>query len=103
MRGVESRNRLTAVRGKEGGGKCLKEGENTSQRTYMKGPWTWTMGVGIDYGSGGRLGREGPREKICNNCNSINNKTYLKEKNHKDKLSISVISIFINYISKRMK
>ena len=44
---VESWNTLTAVRGEEGGGDYLKEGEGISQRTYMKGPWTWTMVWGL--------------------------------------------------------
>ena len=40
-RGTESWNRLTAVRGEEGGRDCLKKGEGISQRTYVKDPWTW--------------------------------------------------------------
>ena len=31
-----------SVTGKGRGGDWLKEGEGTSQRTYMKDPWTWT-------------------------------------------------------------
>ena len=46
-RGIESQDRLTEVRGEEGGGECLKEGEGVRQGTYMKEPWTWTMGWGL--------------------------------------------------------
>ena len=61
-RGTESWNRLTAVRG-EVGGDCLKEGEEIRQRTYVKGPWTWTtvwgmtMKGGEGGGEGGKLGQ----------------------------------------------
>ena len=64
---MESWNRLTTVRGEEGGRDCLKEGEGTSQRTYMKGPWKWTIlwgwimevwdGLGGGWGKGGKLGQ----------------------------------------------
>ena len=35
---------------------CLREGEGISQGTCMKDPWTWPLGMGIDYGSGGHEG-----------------------------------------------
>ena len=38
---METWNRLTVTRGERGGGKWRKEGEGTSQRTYMNDPWTW--------------------------------------------------------------
>ena len=44
---METGNRLTAVRGVEGGGNWLKEDEGISQRTCMKDPWTWTMVWGL--------------------------------------------------------
>ena len=56
----------------------MKEGEGISQRTYMKDPWSWTtvwgqtMEVGEGLAGGGRKG------KNWDNCNSINNKIFLK-------------------------
>ena len=41
---MEIKNKLTVIRGVEGGGKWGKEGEGSSQETYMKDPWTKTMG-----------------------------------------------------------
>ena len=52
----ESWNRLRAVRGEKGGGYCLKEGEEISQRTCMNDPWTWNWGEGwVDGGEGGKI------------------------------------------------
>ena len=49
---MESGNRLTVVRGEEGGGDWLMESEGISQRTYIhEGPMNMDNGVGIDYGS----------------------------------------------------
>ena len=42
----------------------MKEGEGISQRTYMKGPWSWTMVWGPTMEVKGRLGREGKGEKM---------------------------------------
>ena len=55
--GTEPQNRLTAI-SKTGGGRgdCLKEGEGISQGTYMKDPWTGTMGWGLTMEVGSRLG-----------------------------------------------
>ena len=39
-----------------GGGKWWKEWEETSQRTCMNDPWTWTTGWGLTVGVG--MGRE---------------------------------------------
>ena len=49
--------------GKRGGRDRIKEGEEISQRTYMKDPWTWTafwewtmeVGDGLG-GEGGKFG-----------------------------------------------
>ena len=71
-RGIESWNRLTAVRGEGGGGDWLKEGEGPSQRPCMKDPWTWTTVWGLTIEVGGGLGGEGQRGKHWDNCNSIN-------------------------------
>ena len=53
---TESRNRLTTVRGEEGGGYCLKEGEGINQRTYMKDSWTWSTVWGLTMEVEERLG-----------------------------------------------
>ena len=37
---METWKRLTAIRGEQGDGDYLKEGEGISQRTHMKDPWT---------------------------------------------------------------
>ena len=47
------------VKGEEGGGDCLKEGEGITQRTYMKDPWTGATVWGLTMEVGGGLGREG--------------------------------------------
>ena len=54
-----------------GWGEQGKEGEVTSQRTYMNNPWTWTMVWGLTVGAGGGLGGGRQREKIWDNCNRI--------------------------------
>ena len=50
-----------AVRGARGEGDWMKEDEGIGQRTYLHGPWTWTMvwfeGWGV--GSGWRWAKEG--------------------------------------------
>ena len=62
--GMDTWNRPTAVREEQGGGDCLKEGEGISQRTYMKGPWTWTMVWGLTMEVGGGLGGGGTGGKM---------------------------------------
>ena len=42
----------------------MKEGEGISQRTYMKGPWTWTMVWGLTMEVGGGLGGGGTGGKM---------------------------------------
>ena len=62
---METGNRLTAARGKEGKEKWRKEEEGISPRTCMKDPWTWTMMWGLSLGVGGGLERRGKmREKL---------------------------------------
>ena len=46
----------------EGRGDWLTEGEETSQRTHTKDPWTWTTVWGLTMEVGGRLGAGGQRE-----------------------------------------
>ena len=53
-----------SVRGEEGDGDCLKEGEGISQRTYMKDLWTWTMVGGLIMEVGERLAGGRRRGKI---------------------------------------
>ena len=57
---------MTAIRQVGGGGDCLKEGEEISQRTCMHHPGTWkmiwglTMGMGVgrvEGDNGGKLGQ----------------------------------------------
>ena len=57
-------NRLTAARGDGGGGEWWKEGEETSQRTCMNDPWTWTTGWGLTVGAGLGWVEECKRGKI---------------------------------------
>ena len=54
----------------------LKEGEGISVRTYMQDPWTWTTVWGLPKGVGVVRG------KNWDNCNSINNKIFLKNESH---------------------
>ena len=62
---METGNRQTAARGKEGRGKLWKAGESISQRICMNDPWTWTMnGVGTNGENGDRMGGRGQRGKI---------------------------------------
>ena len=61
---METWNRLTAVRGKRGGGDWLEEDEWMSQRTYMNDPWTWTEESGLTVEVRGMLGGGGQREKM---------------------------------------
>ena len=72
---VESWNTLTAVRGEEGGGDYLKEGEGISQRTYMHDSWTWTTVWGLTVGAGW-AGWSVAQGENRDNCNSINNKIF---------------------------
>ena len=53
---MESWSRLSAVRGVEVGGDCLKAGEGTSQRAYMKDPRPGTTVWGLAVNVGGGLG-----------------------------------------------
>ena len=55
----------------------MKEGEGISQSTYIKDQWTWTMLRGLILEVVGGLDGGGQREKR-DNCNSINNKIFLK-------------------------
>ena len=52
----------------------MKQGEGTSQRTYMKDPWTGTMVRGLTTDMGDGLGGRDEGEK-WDICNSRNNKT----------------------------
>ena len=63
IRGIESWNRLTAVREEWGGGNWLKEGEEIRQRIQTHDPWTWTTVWGLPEGVGG-LDGEGKRRTI---------------------------------------
>ena len=51
-RGLDTRNRLAAVGGEEGGGDWMEDGEGISQKTYMNNPqtqttvWRWPKGRG---------------------------------------------------------
>ena len=45
-------------------GDSLKEGEGISERTYMKGPWIWTMVLGLTMEVEGRLGGGGQRGQL---------------------------------------
>ena len=56
---MESWNRMTALRGEEEGGGCLKLGEGISHRTYMNVPWTWTTVWGLIMEVGGEGERIG--------------------------------------------
>ena len=72
-----SKNRIRGIETWKGRGRdWLKEGEGTSQRTCVHGPWTWTTVWGLPVGVGARLGG-GVKEENCDNCNSINNKIFL--------------------------
>ena len=54
---MEIGNRLPAARGKGGSREWWKEGEGSSQRTYMNDPWTWTTTVWeLSVGVGGGVG-----------------------------------------------
>ena len=44
-RGIDTWNRLIAVKGKEGKVYWMKEGERISQRIYRHDPWTQTKGM----------------------------------------------------------
>lgn len=52
-------------------GDCMKEGEKTSQRTYVQEPWTWTRVWELPEGVGG-LSETRQRGKT-GTTNSINN------------------------------
>ena len=60
---MESWNRLTAVRGEEGVGDCLKEDEGISQKSIFEEPLDMDNCVRTDCGSGGGLGGRGQRRK----------------------------------------
>ena len=70
----------------------MKEGEKISQRTYMKDPGTWTMvkGLFMEVEVGWV---EGAKEEKWDNCNSINNKIYIK----KNKLIMEQSSYYRNF------
>ena len=70
---METRNRLTAARGKGGRGEWWKEGEGISQRTCMNDPWTWTTVWGWMVGALGGWDGGGQRGKNWGNCNRIKN------------------------------
>ena len=52
---METRNRLRASRGEEGG-VMVDRGQGTSQRTCMNDQWTWTTGGGVTVGVGAWAG-----------------------------------------------
>ena len=49
IRGIETWNRLTAIRGEGQSGDWLKGG-GVSQRTYIHDPWTWTTVLSLPKG-----------------------------------------------------
>ena len=52
---MEIKNKLTVTRGEREGGQWGKEGEGSSQGTFVKDPWTKTTGAGLNVG--GEVGR----------------------------------------------
>ena len=70
---MDTWNRLTAVRGKEGGGDQMREGEGISQRSYMCDPWTQMTVCGD-----GLREQRGNNGGICKRLNNKGNKVFKK-------------------------